>query len=241
MKLHRNETGRILVEAHRTAQAVAPANSWTGLWAAVESGADLVEVDVQLTADEIPVLYHPYRLPSGAFLRATPYPQVALLDVGDGRPPPRLDEVLAWLAGQKIGLTLDIKNGFGQGVAPYARVIEAVQRAGLVERVMVAGWDHMGLLWAKRHLPALTTRAMLKGNPLDLVAVAKRAEVDAIALSYDLVDRADVEALHEAGIAVMLGDMWEPNFRYPLQLGVDLIGWDDPAEAIHALALQGAR
>lgn len=230
------------MEAHRGAEALAPENSWTALLAAAEAGADLIEVDVQISADGVPVLYHPYRLPGGAFLAATPSQGLAALDVGDGRPPPRLDEVLAWLTRQPtIGLTLDVKNGFGQGVTPFARVLETIQQAGAAERIMLAAWDHIGLLWAKRHLPALTTRALLRGNPLDLVAIATRAEVDAVALSYDLIDRSDVDALHEAGIAVFLAEMWEPNFRYPVELGVDALSWGDPAEARFALQQQGAR
>lgn len=241
MKLLRTETARILVEAHRGGDALAAANSWSGILAAAEAGADLIEVDVQLTADGLPLLYHDYRLPGGDLVARTPGPIAARAAGGEGPPPPRLDELLEWLKGQEVGLTLDVKNGFGQGVAPFATVVEAVRRAGVAEQVMLAAWDHMGLLWAKRHLPALTTRALLRGNPIDLVAVATRAEVDAIALSYDLIDPSDVEALHEVGIAVMLAEMWEPNFRAPVQLGVDLVSWGDPAEAAFALQQQDAR
>lgn len=240
MNLLRSQTGKLLVEAHRGAESLAPANSWAAIMAGVEAGADLIELDVQLTADEVPVIFHPYRLPDGSWVAATPSDSLAALDVGDGRPPPLLREVLEWLAGQSVGLTLDIKNGFGMGVLPFARVVQEVEQAGVAERVMLAAWDHMGLLWAKRHLPA-TTRALLRANPLDLVAIATRAEVNAIALSYDLIDAADVEALHEVGVAVVLAEMWEPNFRYAIDLGVDALSWGDPAEAIFSLQMQGAR
>ena len=239
MQILRAETGKILVEAHRTAQA----NSWTGLLAAAEAGADVVEVDVQLSADEVPVLHHDYRLPGGAFLRSVA--AEALRHIPPEilpAPPPRLDEVLDWVMAQpQIHLMLDIKNGFGQGVRPFQRTLAAVQAAGAEGRVMVTAWDHMGLLWTKRHAPTIRTKAILRGNVIDLVAVAKRAEVDMIALSYDLIDRADIESLHEAGIGVMLAELWEPNFRYPVTLGVDMVSWDDPAEAIFALEQQGAR
>ncbi|MBA3532113.1 MAG: glycerophosphodiester phosphodiesterase [Ardenticatenales bacterium] len=240
MELLRSTSGKILVEAHRGASTLAPENSWAALLAAQEGGADIIEVDVQITADEVPILYHPYRLPGGSLLRAAPSSAIAGLDAGDGRPPPRLDEVLAWGKEHGVLLALDVKNGFGQGVLPFARVLQMVVQAGMVEQVMMAALDHMGLLWAKRHEPALTTRAVLRGNPLDLVAMAQRTEVDALGLSYDLIDRSDVEALHEVGIAVMIGRLWEPNFRYPVDLGVDIISWSDPAEAIFALAQQGA-
>jgi glycerophosphoryl diester phosphodiesterase len=241
MNLLRSETGRILVESHRGAETVAPPNSWAAILTGAEAGADLIQVDVQLAADEVPVIYHQYRLPDGAWMRATPSMALAGMDVGDGKPPPLLSEVLEWLAGQTVNLTLDVKNGFGMGVAPFARVLQEIERAGIAGKIMLAGWDHMGLLWAKRHMPALTTRALLRGNPLDLVAIAVRAEVDAIALSYDLIDQSDVEALHEVGIAVVLAELWEPNFRYAIDLGVDVVSWGDPAEAIFSLQGQGTR
>jgi glycerophosphoryl diester phosphodiesterase len=240
-RLLKSETNRVLVEAHRGADAIAPQNSWTAILAGAEAGADWIEVDVQITADDVPVLYHPYRLPGGGFVRATPYAFMESVDMGDGRPPARLVEVLDWLNGQSVGMTLDVKSGFGAGVAVFQAVLEAARRTNSQSRLMIGGWDHIGLLWTKRHEPALRTRAFLRGSPVDLVGMVKRAEVDAVSLSYDLIDRSDVEALHEAGVAVVLTEMWEPNFRYPVELGVDMISWGDPAEAIYALEMQGAR
>jgi len=239
--LLRSETHKILVESHRGADAIAPQNSWTAILAGVEAGADFIEVDIQVTADNIPALYHNYRLPDGAFVRSVPFAFLGGVDMGDGQPPAKLLEVLEWLKSQTVSMTLDVKSGFGIGVAAFQAVLEAVRRTNTQEQVLMGGWDHIGLLWTKRHEPAVRTRAFLRGSPIDLVTMVKRAEVDAVSLSYDLIDRSDVEALHEAGIAVVLAEMWEPNFRFPVELGVDMVSWGDPAEAIFALELQGGR
>ncbi len=241
MQLLKSDTGKILVESHRGADKIAPENSWAAILAGVEGGADWIEIDVQLTSDNIPVVYHHYRLPDGSFVRGTPYAYMQDVEMGDGQPPARLLDVLDWLKSQAVGLTLDVKNGFGGGVATFSAVVEAVRRTHTEDRVMVGGYDHIGLLWTKRHAPSVLTRAFLRASPIDLIGMVKRAEVDAVSLSYDLIDGSDVEALHEAGVAVMLGELWEPNFRYPVELGVDMVSWGDPAEAIFALELQGGR
>lgn len=237
----RTDSTKILVESHRGADKIAPENSWTAILAGVEAGADWIELDIQVSADNIPMIYHAYRLPEGGFVRSVPFAFTQGIDMGDGRPPARLIEVLDWLKSQSVGLTLDVKSGFGIGVAAFQAVLEAIRRTQTQEQVVVGGWDHIGLLWSKRHNPALRTRAFLRGSPIDLIGMVKRAEVDAVSLSYDLIDRSDVEALHEEGIAVVLTELWEPNFRFPVELGVDMVSWGDPAEAIFALELQGGR
>lgn len=240
MQLLKSETGKILVESHRGADKIAPENSWSAMLAGVEAGADWIEIDVQLTSDNIPVVYHQYRLPDGGFVRGTPYAYMNV-EMGDGQPPAKLLEVLDWLKSQPVGLTIDVKNGFGGGVATFSAVLEAVRRTHTEGQVMLGGYDHIGLLWAKRHQPNILTRAFLRASPIDLISVVKRAEVDIVSLSYDLIDKSDVEALHEAGVAVMLAELWEPNFRYPVELDVDMVSWGDPAEAIFALEMQGGR
>jgi glycerophosphoryl diester phosphodiesterase len=44
--------------AHRGARSLAPENTLLAGWKAVSSGADIWEIDVQLTSDEIPVVIH---------------------------------------------------------------------------------------------------------------------------------------------------------------------------------------
>ena len=53
MELLRTTTGRILIESHRGCQDLAPENSWPALETGRQMGADLLEVDVQLSHDGI--------------------------------------------------------------------------------------------------------------------------------------------------------------------------------------------
>ena len=60
--LHDHETRRVLVVAHRGAHLRAPENSLRSIQHAVEIGADVVELDVRLTSDGVPVLMHDPKL-----------------------------------------------------------------------------------------------------------------------------------------------------------------------------------
>ncbi|MFS2318968.1 glycerophosphodiester phosphodiesterase family protein [Maricaulis sp. D1M11] len=53
-----HETRRVLVAAHRGAHLTVPENSLASIDRAVELGVDIVELDVRLTADGVPVLMH---------------------------------------------------------------------------------------------------------------------------------------------------------------------------------------
>ena len=56
--LRNRQTKRVLVAAHRGVHLNAPENSIAAINAAIALGVDIVEVDVRLTADGIPVLMH---------------------------------------------------------------------------------------------------------------------------------------------------------------------------------------
>ena len=58
ISLRRGEAGRVLVVGHRGAEALAPENTWASLQVGYEAGADLLEVDVQLTRDGEAIVFH---------------------------------------------------------------------------------------------------------------------------------------------------------------------------------------
>ena len=118
------ERSRPLVIAHRGASGVAPENTCLALTTAMDFGADMVEVDVQVSRDGCAVLFHDANL--GRLARAAAYTRRALrslrihdlsvadlkqLDVGSwmnekfaGLSIPTLDEFLSWWDGFAIVL-----------------------------------------------------------------------------------------------------------------------------------------
>ena len=238
--LLRSRTGRVLVESHRGADKLAPENSWTAIELAYQAGADFIEIDVQLTADGELIIYHHYRAPDGQLIRDMRRNAVALVCAGENHLV-GLDDIFEWAGRNDAKFTLDIKNGFNFDRAVFERTRELVEHYGFVERAQLIGWDHAAVRALKQANPALTTRVLLRGRPLNLVEAVRASRADAVSLSYDLVSRADVDALHEAGIAVVVAELFEPDFARVVELGADALSWGDPIAAIRELKRLGAR
>jgi glycerophosphoryl diester phosphodiesterase len=136
-----------LVIAHRGASAAVPENTCLAVTTAIDLGADMVEVDVQLTADAHPVIFHDWHCGRVARSRTLSRRKLASLDVANtslrdlqgldvglwkarkyiGLSIPTLAELLA-ACGGRVALNLELK------VAPR----DERRRPVLVERVSAA-------------------------------------------------------------------------------------------------------
>jgi glycerophosphoryl diester phosphodiesterase len=238
--LLRTVTGRILVESHRGADKLAPENSWTAIELGYKSGADFIEIDVQMTADGELVVYHNYRAPDGRWIREMRRNDVAVVCAGESHLV-GLDDIFEWASGNEARLALDVKNGFDFDRAVFRRTLDLVEHYGFNQRVIILGWDHHALCWVKEAYPEITTRILLRGRPLQLVEVVRASRADAVSLSYDLASAAEVSTLHEAGIAAMISGLFEPDFGRVVRLGADMVSWGDPIQAARELRRLGAR
>ncbi len=240
ISLLRTHTGQVLVESHRGADKLAPDNSWTAIELGYQSGADFIEIDVQMTADGELVIYHHYRAPDGQLIRAMRRNEVALVCTGESHLV-GLDDMFEWASRNDAKFSLDIKNGFDFDRAVFQRTLDLVAHYEFTQRAMLVGWDHHALRWVKQSYPDITTRILLRGRPLNLVDVVRASQADAVSLSYDLTRQSDIRALHDAGVAVLIAELFEPDFERIVQLGADMVSWGDPIVALRELRRLGAR
>lgn len=122
------EAPETVIIAHRGSPQEAPENTVPAFEAAVEAGADLVEVDVQLSADGVPFLFHddtaerttdvaevfPDRVEDP--ITSFTWEELQQLDAGtwfseafEGTPIPGLDEV-AEAVGPDVGVDIEMKS-----------------------------------------------------------------------------------------------------------------------------------
>lgn len=150
-----------LLIGHRGASAEAPENTMASFERALALGADGFEFDVQLTSDGHAVVMHDALLNrttngSGPVFDST-LEEVRALDAGSwfspsfsGAQVPILDDVLALPAGV---FELETKT-WGQAVLDS--VLDAVDRAGVFDRVKFTGWNHPMLCRIKADRPDAT-------------------------------------------------------------------------------------
>jgi glycerophosphoryl diester phosphodiesterase len=238
--LLRSQTGRVLIESHRGADKLAPENSWTAIELAYKAGADFIEVDVQMTADGGLVIYHNYLAPDRQLIRAMRRNDVALVCAGESHLV-GLEDIFEWAGRNSARFTLDVKNGFDFDREVFRRTVDLVVNYGFTQRVMIVGWDHLAIRWVKETHPEIAARVLLRGRPLNLVNLVQASMADAVSLSYDLAGKAEVEALHAAGIAVMIAEVFEPDFARIVSIGADMVSWGDPIVAARELQRLGAR
>jgi glycerophosphoryl diester phosphodiesterase len=135
--------------AHRGASVEAPENTLAAFEAAASAGADLIELDVRLTADGTPVVLHDHDVSattdgSGPVHTLT-LQEVKRLDASGGRGGrqeiPTLAEALESIGGHSgMGVDLEIKNTPGEPDfdSPREATVEAALRT--VEEVGFAGF-----------------------------------------------------------------------------------------------------
>lgn len=229
-ELLKSKTGRVLIESHRGAEGLAPENSWAALKLGGESGADFLEMDVQLSRDGVAFLQHNYTLPDGQWCSSVPWAELKEMTI-QNEPFPLLEDVLAWAREGDICLSLDLKVGFIPERCLVTEVLRLLNRTQTQAHVMLISWDHIELLQIKLSHPDLTTRALIRGRLVEYADFLKHTRADAVSFTYGVVRPSDVEQVHHAGVAVNLSEMWRPDFEMVKNLDVDMVSWSDPNEA----------
>jgi glycerophosphoryl diester phosphodiesterase len=135
---------RPIVIAHRGNSGPAPACTMSAIRQAVDLGADMIELDVRISGDGVPVIIHNSTVDETtdgegevSFMSLA---QLKELDAGSwkhkryaGERIPTLTEVLEFCNG-KVNLSLDLKDE-----AVIAAMIEAIQKADMLDNVVICG------------------------------------------------------------------------------------------------------
>ena len=228
MNLRRADGAPPLVIGHRGAAAVAPENTLAALEAAVAARVDLVEFDI------LPGL----RL--GHSLGELPAEAISL------------DDALGFLQGEEVGLHLDVKlPGYEE------RVVEAVRRHGLEERVVFStafavtarrlaalapglpvaiGYprDRLGISGVSwpRPLERAGAAALRQAMPVRVPLLLRWARANTLSLHHTLCSRAAVVTAHRFGASVLAWTVNDPAAVARMVVsGVDGIVSDDPEMA----------
>jgi glycerophosphoryl diester phosphodiesterase len=230
LELLKSKTGRTLIESHRGVEGNMPENSWPAIRMGHQLGADLIEVDVQLSQDGVAFLRHNYQLPDGRWCNNICWDELKELKI-EGEPLPKLEDILVWARDADVNLSLDIKSIFSPEGSLAKEVIRVVERTNTESKVLLLFVDHNELLQTKLAHPELTVRALLRGRLADYAKYLQKIGADCASISYGMFRPSDIEQLHSAGISVVLGRLWDPNVDLFQTLEIDIFTHGNPEEA----------
>jgi glycerophosphoryl diester phosphodiesterase len=243
-----NDLPHPTVIAHRGDKTCAPENTLAAFILAADKGADAIEFDVQLTADEQVVLMHDPtvdRTTNGTG-KVSSYNLTALrdLDAGvwfskefKGERVPTLDEVFEIL-GKRLHMNIELKNYTTPNDNLVSRVAEVVKKHQMQDRTLFSSFLTHNLRKAATLLPEVPRGILTMAGWLGYWGrtYAWRGNYSALHPKIINVDSALVERVHDSGKRI---NVWtvdtEEELKEMVGLGVDAVITGDLDLVIHAL------
>jgi len=201
--------GHPLRIGHRGAAGHAPENTLASLELAIQLGVDMVEFDVQRSADGALVLLHDQtvdRTTNGeGSVECLPLTVLRGLDAGGGERIPLLEDALACLNG-RAGAMIELKV---RGIA--GEVCARVKASNFQGLVIYASFFHEELLAVRSSMADAYVLALLEGVPISPTGFALNAPATHVGLALKCVTAVWVKALQAQGIKVFVYTVDEPE------------------------------
>ena len=210
---------RPLVIGHRGASSEAPENTIAAFELALAQGADGIELDVHLSADEQPVVIHDFTLErttdgagpvSGHRVR-----DLKRLDAGGwrdrrfrGQRLQTLQEVLERFR-DRARFWIELKGGSALYPGIEDRVVSMIEIYDVVERVLVQSFDRAAIARVRALNREIPVGALVAEAPLDLGLLDPEA-VDAICPGEPVVSEELLGEIRRAGLASYVWTVNEP-------------------------------
>jgi glycerophosphoryl diester phosphodiesterase len=219
---------RPLVIAHRGASADAPENTIAAFELALEQGADGIELDIHLSADDHPVVIHDFtleRTTDGAGpVSAHRVPELKRLDAGGwrdrrfrGQRVQTLQEVLERFR-DRARFWVELKGGAALYPGIEERVVSLIEIYDVVDRVLVQSFDHDAIARIRTLNREIRVGALVAQAPLD-AALLRPGAANAICPGAHLLTESVLAEIRGADLECYV---WTVN--EPAQMD-RLVGW----------------
>lgn len=214
--------------AHRGASGTFPENTLSAFGAAIDAGADMCEVDVQLSRDGAVVVIHDDTVDrttdgKGEVAELT-LAELKKLDAGarfkdgvlKGERVPTLDEVFAFISG-RCGLNIELKTG-----GLEHQVAQTMQARGAFADSIVSSFEWEYLKKIQQLHFNIRIALLAEEKPVDLMMNAVAMRAYAINPRWDMVTADLCKAAHERGLKVYTWTVdADERMRALIECGVD--------------------
>ena len=246
-----NHKSKLTIAAHRGDCYNYPENTMAAFLASYEAGAEMIETDVHLSKDLIPVLIHDHTLErtTDGKGKVGDYTLDELLQFNAGivnfpERIPVFEDFMAWISKTELTLNIEIKEYFDEGNVERAKlcidkVLEIVEKYGMADRILINSFDARALEYTYKKYGK---KYMLHGfypytimnttgcecNPDDYLYCACIFDMRNKPL-YDYLIERGIEPWVGAGITTKM------HLELAISYGAKLITTNNPADVIRKL------
>jgi len=233
------------VIAHRGASGRAPENTQAAVKAAQALGCRWVEIDVQLSADGIPVVIHDHTLDRTTNghgpVNALTAQDLASLDAGRWFAPqfldervPTLDAILQTCRALHLGLNIEVKPAPDSDEETATAVADLVD--GAAQPLLLSSFSRPSLSKLHALVPHAPLGALFRAPPHEDDVIALGVPVASVHIAARRLHRRDVVRLSAAGYRVLAYTVNDPEEARRLQgWGVSAIFSDVPDRILDRL------
>lgn len=225
---------KTIICAHRGASADAPENTMLAFKEALAQGAEMIELDVQMSKDGYLMVIHDETLQrttdgQGLVVDYTleelrKYNAKYTFTELDFTAIPTLDEVLAWAVETQVELNIELKNGVVRYGKMEEECVRLIKHYAMDERVCISSFNHYSLLKIHQIAPEIRTAILYIAGLVEPWEYAKKIGTHGLHPFFYSVTPELVEEAHRAGLAVRPYTVDDPErMKSLIELGVDAI------------------
>ena len=235
--------------AHRGASGDAPENTLGALSLAAEHGASCVEIDVSISADNIPFVHHDdtlERCTSGSgLLSALNASELDKLTAGKGmagyenEPLPRLSAVIELLVEHNLGLNLEIKPQTGLEERT-CRAISSMVLSQWPERLplVFSSFSELSLAYVRDMAPDIPRGLLVESIPANVEELVERYRCQNVHCHGKQLDRSAAVQIKSLDLGLYCYTVNSSNDAKTLfDFGVDGIFTDYPKRLLSELSI----
>ncbi len=195
-------TAHFTLHAHRGASHLAPENTLAAFEHAITERADLIELDVRLTSDDVPIVFHDDDLVrmTGTAGRVADASLAMIQALRAGcEPIPLLADLIPFTITHRVPLNIELKP-LAKPQVLVAACEPILRELMTLTAVMVSSFDPRVLAMLHPRLPGLHL-ALIVENPKALAAIRLLPPV-ALHLRHDLIDAASLPSYRDVSSAI---------------------------------------
>lgn len=220
--------------AHRGFSGKYPENTMLAFSKAIEIGADGIELDVQLTKDNVPIIIHDEKIDrttnGTGFVVDYTYEELKQFDASyifkdfGFNHIPTLEEYFELVKDYDIITNIELKTGINEYLGIEKIVLDLIRKYNISEKIIISSFNHFSVLRMKELAPDMKYGFLSEDWIIDAGTYVSNQNVSCYHPRYNNLIPSVIKDLKENNLEI---NTWtvneEKDMRYLIENGIDAI------------------